>query len=74
MRDDARPVFGGDRAILGGDRKVVSGDGEVLCCASEILGGESDLGRVEGANGGHRRGSIGAAGPLPNRTGRMYDV
>ena len=81
MRDDARPVFGGDRAILGGDRKVVSGDlavargdGEVLCCASEILGGESDPGRVEGANGGHRRGSIGAAGPLPNRTGRMYDV
>jgi len=53
MRNHARAVFGGDRAILGGDRKVVSGDlavargdGEVLCCASEILGGESDPGRV----------------------------
>jgi len=80
MRDDARAVFGGDRAVLGGDRKVVSGDlavargdGEVLCRASEILGGESDSGRVEGAKGRHPRGGIGAAGRFPNRTGRMFD-
>src|ERR1017187_2076696 len=63
MRDDARAVFGGDRAILSGDRKVVSGDlavargdGEILCRASELLGGESDSGRVEGAKGRHPRG------------------
>src|ERR1019366_10158084 len=80
MRDDARAVFGGDRAILSGDRKVVSGDlavargdGEILCRASEILGGESDSRRVEGAKERHPRGGIGAAGRFPNRTGRMFD-
>jgi len=72
MRGDARAVFGGDRAILGGDREVVSGDlavargdGEILCRASEILGGESYSGRVEGAKGRHPRGVSAPLGGFP---------
>jgi hypothetical protein len=47
--------LGGDREVVSGDLAVARCDSEVLCRASEILGGESDSGRVEGAKRGHRR-------------------